>query len=66
MLQKPRLSMLRYYKFEPISLQRGVMQTIGSALGDELSVTEIRDGLSKRLSRQGSQEAAGSAAGASA
>jgi hypothetical protein len=31
------------------------MQTIGSALGDELSVTEIRDGLSKRLSRQGSQ-----------
>ena len=32
------------------------MQTIGSALGDELSVTEIRDGLSKRLSGQGSQE----------
>ena len=25
------------------------MQTIGSALGDELSVTEIRDGLSKPL-----------------
>ena len=42
----------RNWRFESISLQRGVMQTIGSALGDELSVTEIRDGLSKRLSRQ--------------
>ena len=32
------------------------MQTIGSALSDELRVTQIRDGLSKRLSRQTSQE----------
>jgi hypothetical protein len=56
MLQKSLAFVPRYYKFESTSLQRGVMQTIGSALGDELGVTEIRDGLSKRLSGQGSQE----------
>jgi hypothetical protein len=41
--------MTRYQWFEADFLQQGVIQTIGSALGDELSVTEIRDGLSKRL-----------------
>ena len=38
--RNPRLSCRGTTSFESISLQRGVMQTIGSALGDELSVTD--------------------------
>jgi len=36
----------RYWNFESIPLQRGVMQTIGSALGDEVSISEIGVGSS--------------------